>query len=416
MSAEQVLDNVMRQAAESQADEVSRVDIAEPRVGANDAELTALRKRVCEAERRFDIASDSRTSALAFGIPALVAAFVLLAAQQEKLFGMAPNLPIMGFFGRVVILWVIALLIAVPLYHFIFRKRYLKTKEALERAQQEYFAMRSSTEVGRMQYLREELFRLTSKVAVVFYGDQERLAQASKWAEKASNILDGTDDAAPMSAAQSYLNSLNELVTREEREQLDENRWQKWAIAVMFLYVSVLVGAALLTNKTPSLLGAAAFGVPLSVILWGAAGSLAAILYRFYKEKEQGQIRFALEFRWLIARPIIGIIMGAVVYLALISGLVLISTSGGTPADPAVSAEGAITSSGVRMEAFWIIAFLAGFSDKFYLGVIDLLVARTVRTEQKDSNTFIEEKKRIPEATTVEERGDKKQLSSPSLI
>jgi hypothetical protein len=284
----------------------------------------------------------------------------------------------------------------------------------LDSARQQYFANRSSTEAGRMQYMREELFRLTSKVAVVFYGDQERLAKASKWAEKASNILDGTDAAAPLSAAQSYLNSLNELVTREEREQTEEDRWQKWAIAVMFLYVSIIVAAALLTNKTPSLLGAAAFGVPLSVILWGAAGSLAAILYRFYTE--QGQIRFASEFRWLIARPIIGIIMGAVVYLALISGLVLISTSGGSPADPAVSAEGALTSSGVRMEAFWIIAFLAGFSDKFYLGVIDLLVARTVRTQETDSNTFVEEKKRIPETSHVEQPGDKKQLPQPSNL
>lgn len=412
MSAEQVLDDVMRQAAESQADCPRVKGSAHPDAAADNGESVALRSRVEEAEHRFEVASDSHTGALAFGIPALVAAFVLLAANQEKLFGMSPGLPVSGFFGRVAILWVVALLLAAPFYYFIFRKRYIKEREAFEQARQGYVAMRNATEAGRVQYMREELFRLTSKVAVVFYNDQERLARASKWAEKASNILDGTDGGTPLSAAQSYLNSLNELVTREEREQTDETRWQKWAIAVMFLYVSIIVAAALLTNKNPALLKAGAFGVPLSVILWGAAGSLAAILYRFYKE--QGQIRFAQEFRWLIARPIIGIIMGAVVYLALISGLVLISTSGGAPADPAVSAEGAVTSSGVRMEAFWIIAFLAGFSDKFYLGVIDLLVARTVRTTEKDSNTFVEEKRRIPEAPAP--APEKKQLPQPSTL
>jgi hypothetical protein len=415
MSAEQVLDDVMRQAVESQTEAAATRRVpAEQHAGSGDVEPSALDTKVGEAERRFEAASNSHTAALALGLPALVVSFVLLAANQEKLFAMAHSMPVTGFFGRVAILWIIALLVVVPLYYFIFRRRYILARDALEKTRQEYVAVRSATETGRAQYLREELFRLTSKVAVVFYGDQERLRQASKWAETALNILDGTDKTATLSAAQSYLNSLNELVTREEREQADENRWQMWAIAVMFLYVTLLVAAALLTNKHPELLKAAAFGVPLSVILWGAAGSLAAILFRFYKEKEQGQIRFALEFRWLIARPIIGIIMGAVVYLALISGLVLVSTSGGATADPAVSAEGAITSSGVRMEAFWIIAFLAGFSDKFYLGVIDLLVARTVRRREPDSNTVIEEKKRTPDVTPSETAGDRKTLPQPS--
>lgn len=419
MSAEQVLDDVMRQAVESQAGDLPR-PVVPPReeTAAADTELTASRAKVKEAERRFEEASDSHTGALALGIPALVVSFVFLAANQERLFGMAPNLPLTGFYGRVAALWVIALLIAAPLYLFIFRRRYLKAKGTLEVEGREYVAMRNATEAGRAQYLREELFRLTSKVAVVFYGDQVRLRQASRWAEAAGNILDGTDKAATLSAAQSYLNSLNELVTREEREQSDENLWQKWAIAVMFLYVSLIVAAALLTNKRPELLRAAAFGVPLSVILWGASGSLAAILYRFYKEKEQGQIRFALEFRWLIARPIIGIIMGAVVYLALISGLVLISTGGGAAADPA--AGGALAPSGVRMEAFWIIAFLAGFSDKFYLGVIDLLVARTVRRLEPDSNTVVEEKKRTPDAAPDPApplpRDATQQLPQPSTV
>lgn len=416
MSAEQVLDDVMRQAAEPRPYDPPCADGAGAQAASNDTELSSLRDGVKQAEARFDEVSDTHTRALALGIPALVVSFVLLAAKQEKLFAMAPSLPETGFYWRVAILWTVALMVAAPLYYFLFRRSYAKAKEMVDRAREQYFSVRSATEAGRAQYLREELFRLTSKVSVVFYGDQDRLGQASKFAEKAGAILHDADKAASLSAAQSYINSLNELVTREEREQADEDLWQKWAIAVMFLYVAIIVAAALLTNRQPELLKAAAFGVPLSVILWGAAGSLAAILYRFYKENGQGrQIRFTVEFRWLIARPIIGVIMGAVVYLALISGLVLISTSGGAPADPAVSAEGAITSPGVRMEAFWIIAFLAGFSDKFYLGVIDLLVARTVSTKEPDSNTIVEEKKRIPESAP-EPPADKAALPQPSAV
>ena len=416
MSAEQVLDNVMRHAAEAQAADAPCADAAWQGAVSNNTALEELKVTVKTTEATFETASDNHALSLSWGIPALVVSFVILAAKQEQLFGAVPDLPITGLIWRVAILWTLPLTLAACLYFFIFHRQYVKAQAALDKARQDYLAERCATTEGRRQYLHEELFRLSNKVTFVFHGDQERLDKASERAALADKSLDDRDKPAELSAAQGYLNSLNELVTREEREQADENRWQKWAIAVMFLYVSLLIAAALLTNKTPGLLKAAAFGVPLSVILWGAAGSLAAILFRFYKEKEQGQIRFALEFRWLIARPIIGIIMGAVVYLALTSGLVLISTSGGAPADPAVSAEGAITSSGVRMEAFWIIAFLAGFSDKFYLGVINLLVAHTVPTQEKDSNTVTEEKKRIPEGSFGEQPGDQKQLPQPSTV
>jgi hypothetical protein len=137
------------------------------------------------------------------------------------------------------------------------------------------------------------------------------------------------------------------------------------------------------------------FGVPVGVILWGAAGSLAAILYRFYTE--QGRIRFATEFRWLIARPIIGIIMGGVVFIALTSGLVLLMSS-----PSSTDAASALP----HKEAFWIVAFLAGFSDKFYLGVIDLLVARTVKSEEKDQNTKVTKTQRIPESEPMETKNE----------
>ncbi|MDT7806643.1 MAG: hypothetical protein QOJ70_456 [Acidobacteriota bacterium] len=410
LAEQQVLNEVMSQAVEAPANDAPCPTLGELQEGSNLEELAALRSNVAEAESRYAAASDSHTSALAYGIPALVVSFVALAAYQEKLFGLAPSLPTTGFYARIAILWIVVTLLASPIYYFVFRKSYITAKDDLWKEQQSYVAMRRSTEAGRRQYSREELFRLSSKAARVFFGDEQRFTVASKWAEKAGNILDGTDTTATLSAVQSYLNSLNELVTREEREQNEENRWQNWAIAVMFLYVSILVVSALFTNKSPKLLEAAVFGVPLSVILWGAAGSLAAILYRFYTE--QGQIRFAAEFRWLIARPIIGIIMGAVVYLALISGMVLVSTNGaGAASGTPVSPDGIVPAPGIRMEAFWIIAFLAGFSDKFYLGVIDLLVARTVRSREIDSNTIITEKERIHDGSPVEQSDEKKTVT-----
>lgn len=384
MSAEQLLDNVMSQVVEAQGTVVPCPINLNP----DGEKLADIRDKIAEADAKFKAALDRHTSALAFGIPALVVVFVLLAIYQDRLFGMAPGLPTTGFFGHILILWTVAALMAAPIYHYLVRRRYSAAKDALWKEQQSYVEMQLSTEAGRTQYFREELFRLSSKATRVFFDDEKRFNLASRWAAKAGNILNGTDKTAPLSSVQNYLNSLRELISREEREQNDETRWQKWAITIMFLYVGGLVTLAFVTNSNENLLRKEVFGVPLSIILWGAAGSLAPILYRFYTE--QGQIRFAAEFRWLIARPIIGIIMGAVVYLALVSGLVLVSAGEQANGDAQ------------RLRAFWIIAFLAGFSDKFYLGVIDLLVARTVRTEEIGSNTVVTEIERIPDSTVAD--------------
>jgi hypothetical protein len=365
-------------------------------------------RQIAEAEERFNHEGKLRGSALAFGLPVLIALTITLTLLDYN-YHFASNL---GYWDLLkghrvlspLFYLAVSLTVLAPIYYFHFRKRHIMAEEAFVSAQQALIASRLTTVEGRENYYRRELIRLSSKAAHVFYGDGERFALASKWAEGAGKILDGVENdksvkVGSLSVVQSCLNSLNELVAREEREQAEEVLWQKCAIAVMFLFVALLIAAAIPTYNNPGLLVKKVFGVPLSVMLWGAAGSLAAILYRFYTE--QGQIRFSAEFRWLIARPIIGIIMGAVVYLALVSGLVLISNGADSGAGPGAGAGEGIA----RLEALWIVSFLAGFSDKFYLGVIDLLVARTVRTQEIDSNTVITEKERIPDPKPTDTPG-----------
>jgi hypothetical protein len=103
-------------------------------------------------------------------------------------------------------------------------------------------------------------------------------------------------------------------------------------------------------------------GVPLSVLAWSAIGSLSAILYRLYKQ-ELGRIR--QEFWWLVARPVIGIIMGSLAYLAIVSGLLIVSAA---PQGNNVEY--------VRPQIVWIVAFLGGFSDRFFESMIGILMGK----------------------------------------
>ena len=148
-------------------------------------------------------------------------------------------------------------------------------------------------------------------------------------------------------------------------------------------------------------------GVPGLVLFWAAAGSLAAILYRFYTEK--GRIRFSSEVRWLIARPIIGIIMGAVVYLALQSGFILM----GQPSSNADAASTTVKAQIINQQLSYVIAFLSGFSDKFYLGVINLLVTKTVRDSGKEPDKTETEKK--PDKTGTEKERTQEPKSAGGL-
>ena len=104
-------------------------------------------------------------------------------------------------------------------------------------------------------------------------------------------------------------------------------------------------------------------GIPLSVLLWSVIGSLAAILYRFYKNQIRKSEQIEIEERWLLARPIIGIIMGMVTYLIIIAGLFVFgsATPEGNPS--------------TKPQFLWVAAFLAGFSDRFWEGFIDKLLA-----------------------------------------
>jgi hypothetical protein len=104
-------------------------------------------------------------------------------------------------------------------------------------------------------------------------------------------------------------------------------------------------------------------GVPSCVLLWSVIGSFAAILYRF---SNAGDRELEDPLRWLFSRPLTGVIMGAITFLVLRAGLLTMS-----PAPDANTLEKLGTN-----EIMWLVAFLAGFSDRFADGLLKSLVGR----------------------------------------
>jgi len=95
------------------------------------------------------------------------------------------------------------------------------------------------------------------------------------------------------------------------------------------------------------------FSVPVPIVLWSLIGSLAAMFYRFNTSAETED-----PLRILLTRPVFGVGMGMIVYFLISSFLV---------------SEIAALSLGTH-KAMWVVAFLAGFSDRFIDFTFKLIV------------------------------------------
>jgi uncharacterized membrane protein YciS (DUF1049 family) len=379
--------------AQSELNKAQESNKIEERTGTEEAAEQAIKNAETErknAQLKYQALLARRSAFLTFAIPYLIVSMVLLAGNELVIFNLLTGrseLQINSPFVRVGTLWLLAGTALGAIFYFSVQTKIHGAKFLLKQADEDLAIIRMSTRNSRLTYYREKLSRLTAITAKLLFFDEKEYNTAECLRSKAGQALDAVianPTYSGLSDVETNLTALEEMVNREERDQKEQRYWQYAALVVMFLYIAGLVTCVVVFKAASSTTETPIFRVPLAIVLWGAAGSLAAILYRFYSE--QGRIQFSSEFRWLVARPIIGIIMGAVVFLSLKSGLILLGQAELT--------EGAVQAS--RIEVYSVIAFLAGFSDKFYLGVIDLLVARTVKTEEVKPNVITTESQRIP--------------------
>jgi hypothetical protein len=112
-------------------------------------------------------------------------------------------------------------------------------------------------------------------------------------------------------------------------------------------------------------------GIPIAVILWSYLGSLGAMLYRYNKKRISN---YGDSLKWLIIRPLQGLILSSAFYLALKSGQFLLSGS----RDP---------TNGILFndEVIMLISFLTGFSDKFVDRVFSTIVDKITNKKQPNN-------------------------------
>ena len=238
------------------------------------------------------------------------------------------------------------------------------TRAQLDEIRERIYLENAKDKEKRKGDLQDDLYRLAKKTQIVFSENENGRNSAQESLKEARDILE--DQESPdWSQIQTLLGTINELILREEKEQREQKNWRTLAIFIILLYMAGIVVAIILIPSKSANEPIPILGVPPSIIIWSAIGSLAAILYKFFTQ--EGRIQLSEQVRWLIGRPIIGIIMGSVAYLVFSSGLVLFN------AQPTSNDPGNTT---LGLAVFYTLAFVAGFSDRFYLSIINLLIEK----------------------------------------
>jgi hypothetical protein len=121
--------------------------------------------------------------------------------------------------------------------------------------------------------------------------------------------------------------------------------------------------------------------VPWPVLIWSLIGSFASMIHQF---NQKPIADFGDAIKWLLTRPVQGMVLGAAFYLVVTSGLLLLT---GTAAGKA----GVMVADDVILA----LAFLVGFSDRFADRVFSA-VARAVPGRSQTADGHATEEAETP--------------------
>ena len=133
--------------------------------------------------------------------------------------------------------------------------------------------------------------------------------------------------------------------------------------AIIFLGDAIIGNEPLIEQQLPII------GIPWPVLVWSLIGSFTAMIHQFNQKPIHD---FGNTVKWLLTRPVQGVILGAAFYFFLTSGLYLLT--------------GIDNVSGISSNAIILaLSFLIGFSDKFADGVFDALVTKYSGNQDNNS-------------------------------
>ncbi len=176
---------------------------------------------------------------------------------------------------------------------------------------------------------------------------------------------------------------MNKESASTEARISSENEQKKllWiAIGYVVLLIAVMaVLSYVLWDRTDPIIAY----VPVPILQWSFIGGVIAVLYRMaYRQNTPGVSLYI----WVVAKPIIGIAMGALIYFLVLSGMfVLTSYTQQTATQTPIFPGGQRSQASVNVSVFLLcaLAFIGGFSEQFSTGLIKRITSDHL-AEQND--------------------------------
>jgi hypothetical protein len=216
--------------------------------------------------------------------------------------------------------------------------------------------------------------------AKMHLGIVEALVTKLNSEEFATEILDVLED--EFQGAVGIMTELEQRRTDVEELVYKDRARRQWTVVFVIAYIALVLalpiyvgvrwgGKFFIGDGPLSSMKLPLIGIPWPVIVWSLIGSFAAMIYRFNKKPIYD---FGDAVKWMLTRPVQGVVLGAAFYLVLISGLFLF---GGSTTPPNAASH--------TNDVILILSFLVGFSDRFADSVFNAIVDTYSRGDSIES-------------------------------
>lgn len=109
--------------------------------------------------------------------------------------------------------------------------------------------------------------------------------------------------------------------------------------------------------------------VPIDILEWAFIGGMMGVLYQLaYHPRTLEKANFA---SWIVAKPIIGVVMGGLIYFLAVSGSIFLNGS----------------SSIKNTELLDVFAFIGGFSDKLTISLINQILDKSFGDDDDNNSS-----------------------------
>jgi hypothetical protein len=223
------------------------------------------------------------------------------------------------------------------------------------------FVQAAEARLGRIAALQDEITALYASLPGKLERHESMLATALEQLREAEEALaEAHTDPMRVVDASILLAKIKATVARARGSSAS------FFAVLLIVYVIVILVAAGYTSglfELKNVRELAILEVPVPIWIWALIGSLTSMLFR------AGQFAFIdmrEALRWLLFRPLVGLIMGVILYLMVIAGLVVFAG----------------TTEPKTEQLLWVIAFAGAFSDTVSIGLLEKTLGRFRNVEQ----------------------------------